>query len=379
MIDADAAARPHRCAAEARRPTSGRARDFGFHFVDHVAREAKAVAGIDALTANSYTVRSTINPALQRATEAALQEGLARYEIERRRPGRSSEGRAKAQSCRAAVAPPSRRRRPAKTRARARSRRSGTKRAGARAHAGSSRSGSMRWKRALPLYDVHWPAAIVVGRNGDGVQRRPDRRPHPAALGSWAARSARRSSSTTWCSCRLSEGKGKNGARRTARAAAGARAALVLENKTGRILAMAGGFSYPLSQLNRTTQSQRQPGSALKPLTYLAALQQGCSPTRWCATRRSRCRRSAEQPAARAKRITGRRRTTTAARGGVITLRRALENSQESRDRQSARRRHRQQSRAQPRPHLRARAWRRRSTANACAIIRSCSARSRCG
>src|SRR5262249_58100578 len=49
-------------------------------FVDQVAREAKSVAGIDAITANSYTVRSTINPQLQRSVEAALQEGLSRYE-----------------------------------------------------------------------------------------------------------------------------------------------------------------------------------------------------------------------------------------------------------------------------------------------------------
>jgi penicillin-binding protein 1A len=55
-------------------------------------------------------------------------------------------------------------------------------------------------------------------------------------------------------------------------------AAVVLENNTGRILAMTGGFSYPLSQLNRTTQAQRQPGSALKPVTYLAALQKGLQP-----------------------------------------------------------------------------------------------------
>ena len=55
-------------------------------------------------------------------------------------------------------------------------------------------------------------------------------------------------------------------------------AALVLENKTGRILAMAGSFSYPLSQLNRTAQTQRQPGSAIKPLTYLTALQHGLQP-----------------------------------------------------------------------------------------------------
>ena len=55
-------------------------------------------------------------------------------------------------------------------------------------------------------------------------------------------------------------------------------ATLVLENKTGRILAMVGGFSYPLSQLNRTSQALRQPGSSIKPLTYLAALHSGLQP-----------------------------------------------------------------------------------------------------
>jgi penicillin-binding protein 1A len=47
---------------------------------------------------------------------------------------------------------------------------------------------------------------------------------------------------------------------------------------TGAILAMAGGFSYPLSQFNRVTQAQRQPGSSLKPFTYLAALRNGLQP-----------------------------------------------------------------------------------------------------
>ena len=56
-------------------------RDSGFHFIDQVAREARTLAGVDGLTAQSYTVRSTIIPQLQRAAEAALQEGLARYEI----------------------------------------------------------------------------------------------------------------------------------------------------------------------------------------------------------------------------------------------------------------------------------------------------------
>ncbi len=55
-------------------------------------------------------------------------------------------------------------------------------------------------------------------------------------------------------------------------------AVVVLENKTGRILAMSGGFSYPLSQLNRVSQAIRQPGSAIKPLSYLAALGKGLQP-----------------------------------------------------------------------------------------------------
>jgi penicillin-binding protein 1A len=55
-------------------------RDIGFHFVDQIEREAKSVAGIEAITANSYTVHSTISPSLQRAVEEALQEGLWRYE-----------------------------------------------------------------------------------------------------------------------------------------------------------------------------------------------------------------------------------------------------------------------------------------------------------
>jgi penicillin-binding protein 1A len=38
---------------------------------------------------------------------------------------------------------------------------------------------------------------------------------------------------------------------------------VVLENKTGRVLAMTGGFSYPLSQLNRASQAERtQAGAA---------------------------------------------------------------------------------------------------------------------
>ena len=48
---------------------------------------------------------------------------------------------------------------------------------------------------------------------------------------------------------------------------------------TGRVLAMSGGFSFDRSQFNRATQALRQPGSVIKPFIYLAALDNGYTPT----------------------------------------------------------------------------------------------------
>src|SRR4029077_15764890 len=112
-------------------------RDIGFHLCDQVAREAKSIAGIDAITANSYTVRSTISPQVQRAVEEALQEGLSRYE-------RSAE------------------------RVQFRGSEANLLQAIERVQA-DKRSGDKRpaWQRALstarlPLYDVHWRPAVVL-------------------------------------------------------------------------------------------------------------------------------------------------------------------------------------------------------------------------
>jgi penicillin-binding protein 1A len=56
-------------------------------------------------------------------------------------------------------------------------------------------------------------------------------------------------------------------------------AIVVMEPQTGRVLAMAGGFSYDQSQFNRATQALRQPGSSFKPLVYAAALDNGYTPS----------------------------------------------------------------------------------------------------
>ena len=253
-------------------------RDSGFDFIDYLGREAKS-DGVESLTASSYIVHSTINAELQRQTEAALQEGLAHYEI--------STGRARFHGTEANIAD-------------------------AVQKAGSRQAGDdPAWQQALlaahlPLYDVHWTPAVVVdkgGKKGDGAIRvgLPDGRIVP--LTSYSGEVRRQLSLYDVIYVKVIEPKAppptqatrrnrtpsprplpkgpSRYRRRTRKSGCGPTvqgAALVLENKTGRILAMAGSFSYPLSQLNRTWQTQRQPGSAIKPITYLTALQRGLQP-----------------------------------------------------------------------------------------------------
>jgi penicillin-binding protein 1A len=234
-------------------------RDTGFHFVDHLGREAKALAGMERFSSSSYFVRSTIHPELQRATESALQEGLARYELKARRV-RFHGAEANLSDA---------------------IRRIETEQ--------DSNSEEPAWRRALksarlPLYDVHWQAATVTEISSRNRKNREairvglgDGRELPLVTPNAAISRDLKLHDVIYV--QVLEGRGKTAPRAELRTRPEVQgAALVLENKTGRILAMAGGFSYPLSQLNRTTQSQRQPGSAFKPLTYLAALRKGLQP-----------------------------------------------------------------------------------------------------
>jgi membrane carboxypeptidase/penicillin-binding protein len=254
-------------------------RDTGFGFVDFLGREAKS-DGLTSLTAQSYTVHSTINAQLQRDTEAALQEGLAQYEM--------ASGRTQFRGPEANLG-------------------DAIKKIGAQ-------SGALpAWQQALqavrlPLYDVHWTPAVILqkgdGKNDAGIRvGLPDGRIAPLTGVTYDARRGlgvydviyvnvveSRAAAARVNDTKLNDPKAKKPPKPAAvPVSTGVTAqlrvrptvqgaALVLENKTGRILAMAGSFSYPASQLNRTWQTVRQPGSAIKPITYLTALQKGLQP-----------------------------------------------------------------------------------------------------
>ncbi|MGZ8795819.1 MAG: penicillin-binding protein 1A [Thermoanaerobaculia bacterium] len=55
-------------------------------------------------------------------------------------------------------------------------------------------------------------------------------------------------------------------------------AIVVLDVKSGDILALVGGYDFQISKFNRATQSRRQTGSSFKPFVYAAAFEKGLTP-----------------------------------------------------------------------------------------------------
>jgi membrane carboxypeptidase/penicillin-binding protein len=288
-------------------------RDSGFQFVDFLGREAKT-DGVGSLTADSYTVHSTIDAQLQRDTEAALQEGLARYEL--------SAGHVKFQGAEANLADAIQKFMP------------------------DQQASTPPWQRALqavhlPLYDVHWTPAVIV-QKGDGAIRvgLPDGRSVPLTGLTGETRRKLDLYDVVYvkviearANARKGAAKGQSTADGLTDAVAQLRvrptvqgAALVLENRTGRILAMTGSFSYPLSQLNRTWQTQRQPGSAIKPITYLTALQKGLQPNTLVPDEPITLRPIGRRVSGHGKDFWSPRNADSKS-GGIYTLRRGLERS----------------------------------------------------
>lgn len=245
----------------------------GQYFTEDVRRELVSRFGPEMTTSGGLVVRTSLDPALQAATEAALHQGLAAYD--RRRGGfrgpvaRIAAGPTEWLPALDAVA------RPPGTlpewrvavvlEVRDREARLGW------VERPDPRAPAQPRQALLALEDAAWARrALGEGRLGPAPRRLPDVvavgdvvlvEPLPAQAAAPGGRAPARPERLALRQVPLVEG-----------------AIVALDPATGRVQAMAGGWSFDRSQFNRATQAMRQPGSAFKPFVYLPALEAGVPP-----------------------------------------------------------------------------------------------------
>jgi len=244
----------------------------GQYFTEEVRRELVARFGQDQTTMGGLVVRTSMEPELQAATEQALREGLMSYD--RRRGGwrgpvaKISTAATEWMPALGAVARP----------------------AGALPD----------WDLAVVLRVENTEARLAWLERPDGrAQAQPRQGTLPfSAVQGWArpvSKEGRLGAAPRRMQDVLSPGdvvlvearpgapaQGRNPARpaqlalRQIPLVEGA--VVALDPATGRVLSMAGGFSFEKSWFNRATQALRQPGSSFKPFVYLPALELGIPP-----------------------------------------------------------------------------------------------------
>lgn len=243
------------------------------YFVEELRRELIATYGEEKMKMGGYSVRSTLDPALQQYADEALRKGLVAYD---RRHGYrgpvarlpESHGARWAEGWRKKL---SQVERPAGAGSwsLALVLKIGKNRTAIGFADGSSgaiplaeiawarKQGMKKRKSGKKMYTIVGPRIRKVGdalRKGDVILVEPVRRTR--------------------------RGKAYPNGTYTLRQIPMATAAIVaMDPHTGRILAMSGGFNFRISQFNTATQAKRQPGSAFKPVVFLTALENGFTPT----------------------------------------------------------------------------------------------------
>jgi penicillin-binding protein 1A len=219
------------------------------YFTEEVRRQLQTLYGEDQLYGGGLSVRTTLDPKLQEYARKALMDGLIQYDQE--------------QGFRQPVA---------------------------------SIDVTGDWGEEVykvePLRDVpEWRLAVVLEM--DANEAKIGLRPAAdidGAAGSERLEGTLPGRAVTWVSKKLSEVlevgdviyvselPGEPGVF-TLRQVPELEGALVaMDPRTGRVLAMVGGFSFAESEFNRATQALRQPGSSFKPIVYSAALDNGYTP-----------------------------------------------------------------------------------------------------
>jgi len=211
-------------------PARARYKDADF-FVEEVRRRAIGLFGRKKLTEEGYYLRTTLDPRMQTSARVALMDGLEAYD---RRHGWRG-GWANVQIA------PGWEREAAKVS-------SPSERRSWRAAVITAPSGSFQLNDGgggqIIAEDVAWANA------GKGLKRGDLVFVEPRAEGGY----------------RLRQVPAVNGA------------LVAIDPWTGRVKAMVGGYSFSLSNFNRATQANRQPGSAFKPFVYATALEGDFTP-----------------------------------------------------------------------------------------------------
>jgi penicillin-binding protein 1A len=242
------------------------------YFAEEVRRELVARYGEKPLYEGGLTVRTSLDPAMQKAADAALREGLIRYD--RGHGGwRGPVGRIETG--------PGWPRRLAEQKLPAGADAVGWRLAVVlRDDAGSAAigltGGETGW---IPFSEMRWARPLRADGTLGPLPRRPADVVTPgdvvlvaplAADDTETAVPHRRRGALEapaeplYNLCQIPEVSG---------------ALVAIDPHTGRILAMTGGFSFEMSQFDRAMQAERQEGSAIKPFVYLTALEHGFTPS----------------------------------------------------------------------------------------------------
>ena len=228
------------------------------YFVEEVRRELAERYGEDTLYGGGLSVRSTLSSRLQEIADGALRAGLSAYD--RRRGWRGPLGR---------VSPEGDwknelRRVPFPGDVAGWRRAAVLELSGEEARIGFEDGSEGR----IPLAEMRWARALDArGRRGPKIASPGDALKRGDAVA--VEKTIRDAGGRAYPA-------GTYGLRQIPEVNGGL---VALDPHTGRVLAMSGGFSAARSSFNRATQASRQPGSAFKPIVYLAALESGFTPS----------------------------------------------------------------------------------------------------
>ena len=216
------------------------------YFVEEIRQGLEAKYGATALYEAGLTVQTTLDPVLQEAANAAVDRGLRR--IDKRRSGYRTPARNVLEEKHTLEGFTTR-----------------------------------RWDQAILEGDI--VPALVIEAPGDGapatVRIGAHRIELPAAGWAWTRRRAaadlfkpgdlievevRSLDGEVPATLALEQPPLVEGA------------LLAIDNRTGQIRAMVGGFSFARSKFNRAVQAKRQMGSVFKPIIFTAAIDRGYTP-----------------------------------------------------------------------------------------------------